>query len=640
MTAPIHPPFGPRPPSLSDIACHATSVGALLGAGVLRPAQVQRDYQWGEAEASILLDDLERALAAHEAQSFAGVDDEDAADSAEEAEDAEHVDDDAPDRAEPEGSAWGDFALRAQPAAAARPAYFLGAMVLGPPADPEAADRDVFDGLQRLTTVTTLAAVLRDLADADGDAATADAMHALVACADGAPRLTLPSADKTFAQRVQARGEAAKARRSQPASALGKRIQTVALTYRAALLRRSTERRAALARFLIDGAHVAVVDFGSGRMARQAFVTTNVRGKPLKRADLLRGQVLDLATEDERDGVARIWSALELSLGDDWEPFLMAVDVLTRRSWRSSASLAELAHHLDVGVGEGSFRLIDWIERLVRQARAWRLLTAALRRPGPTALEADLWRLRFFQWPAWRPLAIHWIDDALQKAPAGDAAEPSLLATLPTRNRRLVARRFAKLHAACMTCMLVGYAPTDRETIFGKALVDAGRGRDPFRKPAGAPTASGPLTFRRDAQRKVRRALAEPLIDDDLRRALIRWYESTLWAGAPPGGIAFATVEHILPRNPKPESQWLRDFPDDAARGQAHHSLGNLALLDSDANAALENGDFSRKRHVFAQKASLFKTLVDVAAQKQWTSAEIDARAQTMTERVLAALDL
>ncbi len=54
-------------------------------------------------------------------------------------------------------------------------------------------------------------------------------------------------------------------------------------------------------------------------------------------------------------------------------------------------------------------------------------------------------------------------------------------------------------------------------------------------------------------------------------------------------------VEHILPQNPDPSSQWVKDFSEEE-RGLYTHSLANLTLLGGKKNTQASNKDFKEKK--------------------------------------------
>ncbi len=63
-------------------------------------------------------------------------------------------------------------------------------------------------------------------------------------------------------------------------------------------------------------------------------------------------------------------------------------------------------------------------------------------------------------------------------------------------------------------------------------------------------------------------------------------------------------VEHILPQNPDPSSQWMKDFSEEE-RGLYTHSLANLTLLGGTKNAQASNLDFKEKKEIYIIKLSI-----------------------------------
>ena len=91
---------------------------------------------------------------------------------------------------------------------------------------------------------------------------------------------------------------------------------------------------------------------------------------------------------------------------------------------------------------------------------------------------------------------------------------------------------------------------------------------------------------------------------------------------------ATITVEHVLPRNPERNSQWLRDFPDDEERAEWTDKLGNLVLLSRTKNIRALNYDFSRKKKEYFQRGGVatFALTTQVLAEDEWTPAVLRRR--------------
>jgi hypothetical protein len=82
------------------------------------------------------------------------------------------------------------------------------------------------------------------------------------------------------------------------------------------------------------------------------------------------------------------------------------------------------------------------------------------------------------------------------------------------------------------------------------------------------------------------------------------------------------SVEHVLPQNPGPGSQWLLDFPNEADRALWVNKLANLVLLTRRKNSQAGNLDFKdKKAKYFSTKAGVanFALTSMVLAEHAWT---------------------
>lgn len=66
-------------------------------------------------------------------------------------------------------------------------------------------------------------------------------------------------------------------------------------------------------------------------------------------------------------------------------------------------------------------------------------------------------------------------------------------------------------------------------------------------------------------------------------------------------GYNYITVEHVLPQNPKDDSQWKKDF-NEIDREKWTNRLANLVLISQKKNSALGNSDFVEKKKVYLKK--------------------------------------
>ena len=451
------------------VATSLVTVGELLSRGRLVPASVQRGFEWSPEDALKLLHDIEATFAQR-----LGVDDEDTS-----FEDPDDTESDEPlraDGADPIVTQRGVFEPDTLDG------YFVGSLVLR---DLGGGFREIYDGLQRTTTLTIIACVLRDLGAWD------DLPDVFL---DGsAPRLTLASRDETFRLHVQNPGATLRYRYVTAKRQIGKRIQRVKNELLNELDKWSPSRRQRFANYLCHHVLACQLMVPNPRTGRQIFVSTNLLGRKLDPIDILKGQIADAAAHEAQAAeFVALWNTVRDELGEHFRELLQMVDVLTRNNndglphWPT-----ELGAHL---ASLSPKRVGAWLMGLQHYGRAWLHLRWVFTTGGYTHEEGALHRLDWFSWHEWRPLALLWWE-RYQRAGGhqlGDA------------HRKRFRRLFERLHRRCMVILLAGYSAADRRKIFRSALAQSkgSTWKDPT-------VDSNALTFRRATKRKVARTLSD-----------------------------------------------------------------------------------------------------------------------------------
>ncbi|MCQ2825030.1 DUF262 domain-containing protein [Helicobacter pylori] len=115
-------------------------------------------------------------------------------------------------------------------------------------------------------------------------------------------------------------------------------------------------------------------------------------------------------------------------------------------------------------------------------------------------------------------------------------------------------------------------------------------------------------------------------------------------------------VEHILPQNPDPSSQWMKDFSEEE-RGLYTHSLANLTLLGGKKNNQASNKDFKEKKEIYMGNAvklgkdkrgreeifrvmTCYKMTIDVAQYTEWTPKSLEKRKEELIQKIESVLTL
>jgi Protein of unknown function DUF262/Protein of unknown function (DUF1524) len=95
------------------------------------------------------------------------------------------------------------------------------------------------------------------------------------------------------------------------------------------------------------------------------------------------------------------------------------------------------------------------------------------------------------------------------------------------------------------------------------------------------------------------------------------------------------SVEHILPKNPPADSEWLQLFTSEQ-RERFVQALGNLTLVTRPQNERASNLNFAEKQAIYfeAKGPAALPITQELAGLKEWGPAEVAARANLMLARV------
>ncbi|MGL2582133.1 DUF262 domain-containing protein [Helicobacter pylori] len=109
-------------------------------------------------------------------------------------------------------------------------------------------------------------------------------------------------------------------------------------------------------------------------------------------------------------------------------------------------------------------------------------------------------------------------------------------------------------------------------------------------------------------------------------------------------------VEHILPQNPDPSSQWVKDFSEEE-RELYTHSLANLTLLGGTKNSQASNLDFKDKKEIYMMGKTIkpnnkrtmtcYKMTIDIALYyTEWTPKSLEKRKEELIQIIESVLKL
>ncbi len=111
-------------------------------------------------------------------------------------------------------------------------------------------------------------------------------------------------------------------------------------------------------------------------------------------------------------------------------------------------------------------------------------------------------------------------------------------------------------------------------------------------------------------------------------------------------------VEHILPQNPDPSSQWVKDFSE-KEREHYTHSLANLTLLGGKKDSQASNLDFKDKKKIYMGEEiklnkkkpfrvmTCYKMTIDIAHHyTEWTPKSLEKRKEELIKIIESTLEL
>lgn len=493
--------------------------------------------------------------------------------------------------------------------------YFLGSIVLIKGNSPAS---EVIDGQQRLTTLTILLAVLRDLT---ANSQLRQAINELIVQPSDIilgrqeePRLRLRKSDADFfATRVQTLGSINGLLSLDPTTLKTDSQRAILANARAlhSVVSAWDERRVLdLVQLLGQRTVIVVVSTPDLDSAHRIFSVMNARGLDLAPTDIFKSRILGALNGDDKaaEQCVELWEDAEQSLGRDaFVDLFLHIRMIFGKEKAQRSLLNEFQTQV-----LGRFlpdRAKEFVtDVLVPYADAYEQISTESYVATHGAEEVNAWFRRLSQLDTqdWRPVALWALHRHRQ--------DPDRLDALLRSLERLAASFFIRRVYA--TSRIRRYAELLRQ-------LESGLG-------TGAPAFDLSDQERADTLERLDGQVYQAT--KTRRYVMLRLNEIL----APDSGIAFnfplITVEHVLPQNPAMGSRWLADFTPEE-RGFWTHRLANLVLLNRKKNAEAQNLDFERKKTTyFAGKSGVapFPVTIQVVNHGVWTPRVLQQRQQEL----------
>lgn len=499
--------------------------------------------------------------------------------------------------------------------------YFLGSVVLvkthGSP------NSRVVDGQQRLTTLTILFSIIRDLTEDSEQQGRREKYIKQVASEDeGIPetlRLKLRQKDQGYFEKsIQTRGATNSLPSLDGLEGAKARIVENAATLRALLKEMGEDKRSELLRFLLQNCYLVVVEVPTDTAARRIFTVLNARGLDLSATDILKADLLERVGEAKEANVSQRWEDIETAIGrDKFSDLFTHIRMIFERDKPRSA--------LEKGFPEQvpSFRgnPVSFVNDLLEPyADAFTLSSddqAIRNRFG--ASTADLIR-------------------SLERLDNKDWLPPLLLCLRQSNDgiRHDVSEIVFKLERLAYYLFMVRADVNGRMSRYADVL----DGLEPLARPkprTEVKERSAGLNITHDEAFGLFEALDGPvyLSSRVVKPILLRLEQASNDASA---NYDYPTisVEHVCPQTLEVGSEWADWYSDPEVHSTWLHRIGNLVLLNFRKNSSARNFKFDKKKSKYFAPgdACAFTLTREVRDFTSWTPDDIEERQAELLRRM------
>ena len=495
--------------------------------------------------------------------------------------------------------------------------YFLGSIILQVRElnSDGSGSYDVVDGQQRLTTLTILLAVMRDLSNSSKAKETLqDKIYQEENEFEGTKeevRLLVRDKDKEFFRKyVFEKGATENTPSKSNLTEPQKRIVIAIETFKSKFEEEGTLNEDLLnnmIKYILNKCILVYVKTGNFTSAFRLFSILNDRGMPLTTSDLLKSTNLGAINENIRKQYQVLWEQIEEDLGrDELDKLLAFIRTILIKGKLRKTIVDEyneiIFNHNIIQPGEEFIQYLKQVAYIYEE----RILNANLDYDSEySVLFYNLMSIMrdFIPFSDWMPVFISF---ALKYDSQKDLYEfLNLLERVYTINWVIGVTSSKRVIDTTKIIQVIEKSET-KDDVFNNEVFNLKEFEEEVHSKV-----NGSLFYKMKYSKYILLRLDLSLSENS---NIEKSYKGVI------------SVEHVLPQKPKDHSQWKLLF-DEIEREKATHSLGNLVLLSRKKNSSANNKDFKEKiTKYYVKGITDFALTKEIMTYDKWDKMVIEKR--------------